>query len=90
MTGTRTALRRKWARVVARATSPWEREFAAKIAGCLRQDGWSPTAKQAAAIERMCREHDAGTPEFGEMVRGQDGVLREYNGAGVWIVCLGM
>lgn len=73
-------LRYQWPRVVARATSPWEAEFARKIAGCLKRDGWKPSAAQLATMESMCRAYDADTPEQGEIRVLPDGRKRFYLG----------
>lgn len=73
-------IRFQWPRVVARATSPWEVEFARKIAESLKRADWKPTEAQLATIKSMCRAFDAETPEPGEVRVMNDGSRRVYLG----------
>jgi hypothetical protein len=79
------SLPRKWARVQARVTRGWDKEFVDNIANCLKREGWQPTERQRETMESMCRVYDADTPEYGEVFIRKDGSKIEFVGRmGAW------
>jgi len=76
--------RRWWPRVVSRASTAWERQFAADRAKDMKNPNWRPTENQARAMAMMHNAFDAGTPDQGERWETADGRTLDWHG-GEWV-----